>query len=168
MCTCIAKVTSTKFTVLTGLPCCLSVEEVEEHYPSISRARGWREVPIEVYPSSESRSRDGSAAEEEIDHRTERRFVGLTLDDEGRAILRKLTGATRRTFVASLTFRARTIRFRSRDQISVLKDYIASRLREPHRYTGYEAFLRNIPAVFLRRSRARVLVKRLNRLLETV
>lgn len=150
MCTCIAKRTSTKLVMLTGLPCCLSVEEVQEHYPSISRDRGWQEE----LPSCHAEDEDSG-----------KKFVPLELDDEGRAILRRLGGVTRRTVVASFTFRGTTIRFNSRDHILVLREYVASRLRKPRCFPGYELYLRNIPSGLLRRSQRRIVVKRLDAIL---
>ncbi|GAB4321395.1 MAG: hypothetical protein Kow0074_12330 [Candidatus Zixiibacteriota bacterium] len=127
---------------------------MQEHYPSISRERGWQEVPADIYSHSPV-----------VDKLTGRRVVLVELDYEGRANLRKLGEATRRTIVATLTFRGKTIRFTHRDQIPVLRDYITSKLREPHRFPGYELSLRNIPTILLRRVNRQSVVTQLERLL---
>ena len=46
MCTVIAKESQTRVIVLKGLQCCLSVEEIEEYIPKVSRANGWFELYV--------------------------------------------------------------------------------------------------------------------------
>ncbi len=44
MCTVIAKESARRVAILTGLPCCLAVEEVAAAIPKVSRENGWFEL----------------------------------------------------------------------------------------------------------------------------
>jgi hypothetical protein len=44
MCTVIAKETASRVTVLTGIPCCLQVENVTPAIPNVTRENGWFEL----------------------------------------------------------------------------------------------------------------------------
>jgi hypothetical protein len=44
MCTVIAKESASRVTVLTGIPCCLSVEHVAESVAKVTRENGWFEL----------------------------------------------------------------------------------------------------------------------------
>ena len=46
MCTLIAKEGANRVTVLTGLPCCLSVEQVTPSIPKVTRENGWSEMYV--------------------------------------------------------------------------------------------------------------------------
>lgn len=46
MCTVIAKESASRLVVLTGIPCCLSVEDVTCAVPKVTRANGWFELFI--------------------------------------------------------------------------------------------------------------------------
>ena len=44
MCTVLAKESQSRVIVLTGVRCCLSVEQVEPYIPKVSRENGWFEL----------------------------------------------------------------------------------------------------------------------------
>lgn len=44
MCTVIAKESATRVCVVTGIPCCVSVEEVQAYIPKVCRENGWFEL----------------------------------------------------------------------------------------------------------------------------
>jgi hypothetical protein len=44
MCTVIAKESASRVVVLTGIPCCVSVEDVSSAVPKVARANGWFEL----------------------------------------------------------------------------------------------------------------------------
>ena len=46
MCTVIAKETEGRLTVLTGLRCCLAVEDIQPYIPKVSRENGWFELYV--------------------------------------------------------------------------------------------------------------------------
>ena len=47
MCTVIAKERSSRVSVLVGIPCCLSVEDVKPWLPKVTRENGWTELFVE-------------------------------------------------------------------------------------------------------------------------
>lgn len=139
MCTFIAKVTDSRVTILRG-PCCMSVEEIQALCPKISRANGWDEYSVD----------------EGVPERPTKIVVDLARD-----VLERLPISP----VAELTYRKQTLHFRSKEQVRVVRSYIAATLRNARNYPPYKRYLECLPKHFLaKHDRAKVL-KRLDALL---
>ena len=140
MCTWLTKVRGDIVLKLEGIHCCMSVEDVQEVAPDISRANGWREVFVD----------------KQFPGKTE---VWVPLGDEAVCRLNNITPA------GALEYRGRTVHFVSRERLAVTRDYIAARVRRATAFPRHRGFLENLPAEFLKASsRARV-VMLLNRVL---
>lgn len=138
MCSIIAKVTPTRVVILDG-PCCMRVEDIERLCPKISRANGWGEYYLTEVPRRPNEYR-----------------ISLAGD-----IAARLEGSPVVTFI----YRGATLHFRNAAQLHVVRNYIADKLRKPRRYSGYERYLRALPAKVLASRARRQVLSRLDALL---
>lgn len=140
MCTWLTKVRGDAVLKLEGIHCCLSVEDVEEVAPGISRANGWQEVFVEQRFPGKS-------------------VVWVPLGDEAVCRLNNLAPA------GALEYRGRRVHFISRERIAATRAYVAATLRRAEDFPQHRGFLENLPAEFLKASARSRVVGLLDRLL---
>lgn len=140
MCTWITKVRGDTVLKLEGIHCCMTVEDIEEFAPDISRANGWQEVLVDqTFPG--------------------KTIVWVPLGDKIVCRLNDIKPA------GVVEYRGRTVHFISRERIEATSHYIASRLRRASDFPQHRGFLENLPAEFLKASARNRLVGLLNRVL---
>lgn len=127
MCTWLMKMRGDTVLKLEGIHCCMSVEDVEEVAPEISRANGWQEVFVE----------------QQFPGKTE---VWVALGDEAVCRLNRIKPA------GVLEYRGRTVHFISRERMAATREYVASKLRRASDFPHHRGFLENLPAEFLKAS----------------
>ena len=143
MCTWIMKIRGDTVLRLQGIHCCMSVEEVQEFAPEISRANGWEEILVTEDFEGQS-------------------VVSVPLPDD---VICRLG---EREPVGKLEHRGRTIHFMSQERISATREYIASKLRKATDFNEHRGFLENLPKEFLKASSRDRIVRLLDRLAEAV
>lgn len=140
MCTWIVKERSDAVLWLTGIHCCMSVEDIEAVAPDISRANGWREAFVE------SRFEG-------------KRIIYVPLGDEAVCRLNGTKPA------GVLEYRGRTVHFINRERIETARAYIAARVRRAADFPQHQGFLENLPAEFLKASARDRVLRLLDRVL---
>jgi len=141
MCTQIAKVTKNRITIIDG-PCCMTVEDIEEVCPKISRKNGWQEYNVGGQPFG-------------------LKNIHISLDDD---ILARFPVEP----VATLTYRGQVLHFRIVNQIRVVRSYIADLIRDPRKYSGYRNYLMALPSAFLGRHDRHKVTKRIDKILNNL
>lgn len=140
MCTWVVKERSDAVLWLTGIHCCMSVEDIEAVAPDISRANGWHEAFVE--------SKFGG-----------KRIIHVPLGDDAVCKLNRVKPA------GVLEYRDRTVHFIDRERIEATRAYIAARVRRAADFPRHQGFLENLPAEFLKASARDRMVRLLDRVL---
>lgn len=141
MCTWLMKFRVDKVLKLHGISCCMSVEDVEEVAPDISRVNGWQEVFVDTEFPGKS-------------------VIWVSLSDEAICRLRNIRPA------GMLEYRGKAVHFMSRDRMIATRDYIVAKLRRAADFPPHESFLENLPAEFLKASARERVLRLLDRQLE--
>ena len=168
MCTAIAKETSSRLVVLSGIPCCLSVEEVAAAIPKVTRENGWSEIfvgdllpGIPQWASWLPSGEQHKVLAEQPPRVRGKRIFWYDVSEQYKAKYGMLHA------IAELSFRGETVHFYEKQQVIRLAEYVHALQRNDERQLGDDAsILHRVPQQFLRKSNRKTVYAKLCKILD--